>query len=154
LFPLFPFLPSTPAYQVQSNAHTNKTPLKPALFLAITAILIRCSFRVAELSEGFKGKLANDEVLFMIFEGVMMAICVCVLTVAHPGLTLGARWNTGAFHWSQRRNRELEKQHHGHQPTPIAGAEAESSELSSGGSSEHDGTNKETSVVREAGGVV
>lgn len=91
----------------------------------------------------------------MIFEGAMMAICVCVLTVAHPGLTLGARWNTGAFHWSKKRNREVEKQQHHHQPpTAIAGAEAENSELSSGGSSEHSGTNKERSVVRETGGVI
>lgn len=88
----------------------------------------------------------------MIFEGVMMAICVCVLTVAHPGLTLGAHWNTGGFHWSQKRNREVEKQHH-HQPTATTGVEAESYGQASEGSSEHGGTSKERSVVKEAVGV-
>jgi hypothetical protein len=95
---------------------------KTAIALAIATILIRCSFRVAELSEGFKGKVANNEVLFIIFEGVMMAICVCVLTVAHPGVTLGARWNTGKFHWRLRRNGEAEKtQHHESMVTEIQG---------------------------------
>jgi hypothetical protein len=73
-----------------------------AIATATITILIRCTFRVAELSEGFGGKLANDEPLFMIFDGLMMLICVAVLTVAHPGIMLGRRWDDGAFHWSRR----------------------------------------------------
>ncbi|KEF56423.1 uncharacterized protein A1O9_08004 [Exophiala aquamarina CBS 119918] len=80
-----------------------------AIVIAITTILIRCSFRVAELSEGFKGELANNEVLYMIFEAAMMSICVFVLTIAHPGLTLGAHWNRGKFHWNQKQKREVKK---------------------------------------------
>lgn len=74
----------------------------------------------------------------MIFEAVMMAICVFVLTVGHPGLTLGRFWNTGEFHWRQGRSREVEKkdqtrQHAG--TTEVAGAESYTP--SSGDSSEH-----------------
>jgi hypothetical protein len=80
-----------------------------AIGIATVTILIRCSFRVAELSEGFKGDLANDETLFMIFDGAMMLICVLVLTLAHPGITLKERWNTGEFHWRSRKAAQHEK---------------------------------------------
>lgn len=63
-----------------------------ALATAVVTILIRCAFRCAELSGGFKGELANDETLFMVFDSAMMALCATALTVAHPAITLGARW--------------------------------------------------------------
>ncbi|KAJ9605136.1 Envelope glycoprotein gp160 [Cladophialophora chaetospira] len=88
-----------------------------ALAIAITAILIRCSFRVAELSEGFKGELANDEALFIVFESVMMVICVCALTIAHPGVTLGAHWNKRGFHWGRKRHQDVEKRHPSSSPS-------------------------------------
>ena len=116
-------------------------------------ILIRCSFRVAELSEGFKGTLANNEVLFIIFEGVMMVICVFVLTVGHPGLTLGAHWNRGAFSWRSRRDPETESNIHYQQGSAVTGAEAERIDLSRKGSSDHSERNNEKSAVREVGGV-
>lgn len=123
--------------------------VQPAIVIGITTILIRCSFRVAELSEGFKGELANNEVLYMIFEAVMMAICVLVLTVGHPGLTLGSYWNTGKFHWRQNRNREVEKQHQPHRQAATTGAaEPESYTPSSGGSLEQGEANKENIVAR------
>ncbi|RMD39263.1 hypothetical protein DV735_g5866, partial [Chaetothyriales sp. CBS 134920] len=59
-----------------------------AIGIATLAILIRCTFRVAELSEGFRGSVANDQPLFMVLDGAMMVICVVVLTLAHPGLML------------------------------------------------------------------
>jgi hypothetical protein len=58
---------------------------------------------VAELSEGFGGALANDQATFMILDGAMMVVVVIVLTLTHPGLTFGSRWNEGAF-WSKNRN--------------------------------------------------
>lgn len=62
------------------------------LGLAVVLIFVRCAYRVAELSEGFSGELANDELLFMILEGPMlMAACFC-LTVFHPGPSFGGRW--------------------------------------------------------------
>ena len=60
---------------------------------ATLAIFIRSCFRVAELREGFDGKLANQQVTFMILEGAMVAIASIALTVAHPGLIFGSYWN-------------------------------------------------------------
>ena len=85
----------------------NATP--PAIGICTIAILIRCSFRVAELSRGFGGSIANNEVLFMILDGMMMAIVIILLTVAHPGMILGPMWKAGGFRLRRSRavkNRE------------------------------------------------
>jgi len=47
---------------------------------------------VAELSEGFGGKLANQEITFMVLEGAMIVIACISLTVAHPGVAFHGRW--------------------------------------------------------------
>lgn len=75
-----------------NNSHHNA-----ALAMSTVAILIRCSFRVAELSGGFGGSLANNQVSFMILDGAMMAVVIILLTTAHPGLTIGSMWQTGNF---------------------------------------------------------
>ncbi len=41
----------------------------------------------------------------MILDGLMMGITVSVLTAAHPGLTLGERWNIGPF-WGKKKTAE------------------------------------------------
>lgn len=63
-----------------------------ALSIATLTIFIRSCFRVAELSGGFNGALANDQVTFMILEGMMVSIACIALTVAHPGLIFGRSW--------------------------------------------------------------
>jgi len=65
--------------------------------------MIRSSFRLAELQEGFSGPLANDELLFMILEGPMIIAAVVVLTMWHPGLVFGAdMWKSTSFRYAQR----------------------------------------------------
>lgn len=60
-------------------------------------IFVRSVFRVAELSEGFGGKLANQQVTFMILEGAMIVVaCVC-LTGSQPGLVFGTLWKEMGF---------------------------------------------------------
>ncbi|KAG4441697.1 hypothetical protein IFR05_002831 [Cadophora sp. M221] len=56
-----------------------------ACTFATGLILVRSCFRVAELVDGFRSKLANDEVLFMILEGGMIILATLILTVFHPG---------------------------------------------------------------------
>ncbi|KAH9208408.1 RTA1 like protein-domain-containing protein [Leptodontidium sp. 2 PMI_412] len=48
-------------------------------------ILVRSCFRVAELVDGFRSKLANDEVLFMTLEGGIIILAMLTLTVSYPG---------------------------------------------------------------------
>ena len=64
------------------------------LGLAILTIFIRSCFRVAELESGFNGKLANEEVPFMILEGGMVSIAAIALTVVHPGQVFGKVWSS------------------------------------------------------------
>ncbi|KIX01232.1 uncharacterized protein Z518_08957 [Rhinocladiella mackenziei CBS 650.93] len=84
-----------------------------AVGIATIAILIRCSFRVAELSEGFGSDLANNEVMFMVLDGAMMVIAVLVLTIGHPGPALGVAWKNGGFKFWKSRQPQT-GHHHGH----------------------------------------
>jgi hypothetical protein len=62
------------------------------LALATLTILTRSAYRVAELSGGFKGKLANNQITFMILEGTMVIIACLCLTILHPGFCFKGYW--------------------------------------------------------------
>ncbi|KAL4886846.1 RTA1 like protein-domain-containing protein [Aspergillus karnatakaensis] len=59
---------------------------------AAVAIFIRTAFRIAELSGGFEGDLANNQAAFMILESTMVFIASVCLTIGHPGLCLDIAW--------------------------------------------------------------
>jgi hypothetical protein len=65
-----------------------------ALLIGTVTILARSTFRVAELSCGFHGKLWNSEVDFMALDGAMVAIASISLTIFHPGLAFHGRWGS------------------------------------------------------------
>ncbi|KIW77111.1 hypothetical protein Z517_09557 [Fonsecaea pedrosoi CBS 271.37] len=99
---------------VNRNSSALRKSLKFKLFLSAIAIstlaiLIRCSFRVAELSKGFSSALANDEVKFMVLDGAMMALAVSVLCIGHPGPALGIMWAQGGFRLCRGRGRGSKK---------------------------------------------
>jgi len=52
---------------------------------------------VAELSQGFEGSLANDEVTFMVLDGAMIAIACLALTLLHPGFAFQGNWHQANF---------------------------------------------------------
>ena len=60
--------------------------------VATLAIFIRSCFRIAELQGGFGGKLANQQISFIILEGAMIAISALALTIAHPGFVFKRFW--------------------------------------------------------------
>ncbi|KAK5104638.1 phospholipid-translocating ATPase rsb1 [Lithohypha guttulata] len=68
-----------------------------ALTFAVLFILIRSAYRLAELQEGFDGKLANEEVTFMILEGPMIILACLLLTLCHPGLVFRGMWSMKEF---------------------------------------------------------
>ncbi|KAL4949063.1 RTA1 like protein-domain-containing protein [Aspergillus filifer] len=70
------------------------------LSIATFVIIVRSAYRCAELSEGFDGHLANDEVTFMILEATMIGIAVIALTIFHPGLVWKEMWHRAV--WSTR----------------------------------------------------
>ena len=55
-------------------------------------IIVRCTFRAVELSDGFDGEMANDEVLYMVLEPPMIVLAVIALTVCHPGVCFQGAW--------------------------------------------------------------
>jgi hypothetical protein len=79
------FLPGT-FYAFKMSTHANEY---VALGLATALLFIRTVFRSVELSEGFSGHLANNEIEFMILDGVMVILASITLTVFHPGRIFG-----------------------------------------------------------------
>ncbi|EKD13372.1 hypothetical protein MBM_08455 [Drepanopeziza brunnea f. sp. 'multigermtubi' MB_m1] len=49
-------------------------------------ILIRCIYRIPEMSGGWGSELQRDEPLFLVLDGITVAIACIALTVAHPAL--------------------------------------------------------------------
>jgi hypothetical protein len=80
-----------------------------ALLVATFTILVRSVFRVAELSGGFHGSLANNEPSFMVLEGAMIAIATGCLTVLHPGLVFQGSWEAANFKFKGWKGRDEEK---------------------------------------------
>ncbi|KAI0194470.1 RTA1 like protein [Xylaria flabelliformis] len=65
-----------------------------SLSVAILLILVRCAYRVAELSEGYRGTLFHDQGLFIGLEGVLIVLAVVALITGHPGFVFnGDRMN-------------------------------------------------------------
>lgn len=63
-----------------------------AIGISTVAIFIRSVFRVAELSKGFHGPLDNQQITYMVLEGVMIILAVAVLTIGHPGWAFDGLW--------------------------------------------------------------
>ncbi|KAK8062135.1 Sphingoid long-chain base transporter RSB1 [Apiospora hydei] len=75
-----------------------------ALVAAVFLIIVRSVYRLAELQGGFHGKLANNEVVFMIIEGPMVILACAVLIAFHPGLALKGYWDMKGFTKIQQAN--------------------------------------------------
>ncbi|KAI8820289.1 putative RTA1 domain protein [Fimicolochytrium jonesii] len=70
-----------------------------AIATATILIFIRSTFRTIELSEGFGGKLANDEPLFMVLEGPMIFCAIALMLAYHPGRVFGQLY--GMTNWKR-----------------------------------------------------
>jgi hypothetical protein len=79
------------------------------LAVATLTIFTRSTFRVAELSGGFHGSLANNQISFMILEGAMVTIACSCLTLLHPGIAFQGHWADADFKFRLGKGRELEK---------------------------------------------
>ena len=70
------------------------TDTNSALGIATIAIITRSIFRAIELSDGFSGEMANNEVLYMILEPPMISLAVIALTLCHPGVCFQGTWSS------------------------------------------------------------
>ncbi|KAK3387644.1 RTA1 like protein-domain-containing protein [Podospora didyma] len=79
-----------------------------AVFGAGVFIFVRSVFRCAELSGGFTGPLANEEITFMVLEGTMIVLASGLLTFFHPGFVAGTeRWAKAS--WKAARKPTIEE---------------------------------------------
>ncbi|KAF3920450.1 hypothetical protein ABW20_dc0105213 [Dactylellina cionopaga] len=63
-----------------------------ALGGATVFIYIRCVYRVAELTDGWGGRLMVNETYFLTLEGLMVILAVLLLNVFHPGICFEASY--------------------------------------------------------------
>ncbi|KAF2962641.1 hypothetical protein GQX73_g10933 [Xylaria multiplex] len=54
------------------------------IIISILLIIGRSAFRVAELSQGVRGSLVHDELLFIIFDSFPIAIATAIMVTVHP----------------------------------------------------------------------
>ncbi|KAK8017957.1 hypothetical protein PG991_007147 [Apiospora marii] len=59
------------------------------LSLAVLLLAIRAIYRIVPVSEGFGSSLAQDEVLFLVLDGVMVAVAAVAALASFPGRLLG-----------------------------------------------------------------
>ncbi|KAF3768087.1 RTA1-domain-containing protein [Cryphonectria parasitica EP155] len=70
-----------------------------SLALVTLLILIRTCYRCAELSGGFLGHLAQDQVAFMVLDGAMILSASILLTIENPAWVFGETWPLTAYSW-------------------------------------------------------
>ncbi|EPE08491.1 parasitic phase-specific protein psp-1 [Ophiostoma piceae UAMH 11346] len=71
--------------------HSNPTRFRifaVGLCAAIIFVLVRCIYRIDELSEGYDGALFHNEPVFYGLESAMITLAVFCLTLGHPGFGL------------------------------------------------------------------
>lgn len=83
-----------------------KTPLSPAaqetarqlkfkfftvaLTISYLAILIRCVYRIAEMSGGWRNSIMQNEPLFIGLDSTLVAVATLLQTFVHPGFCFNA----------------------------------------------------------------
>lgn len=79
-----------------------------AIAVTTIAIYIRCACRVAELKDGFGGKLANDQTTFIILEDPIIIITTIALTVCHTAIAVrsASSWAPADWTWMESIKRD------------------------------------------------
>jgi hypothetical protein len=97
----------SPSFSVSSNFTIRKleTNKKVALGFATIPIITRSIFRAIELSNGFSGALANNEVLYMILEPPMISLAVIALSLCHPGVCFQGSWSSAKSAYKDAREK-------------------------------------------------
>lgn len=56
-----------------------------AITVAYFTIFIRCIYRIAEMAGGWSNPIMQDQIAFIILDGVMCVVAVLALNLYHPG---------------------------------------------------------------------
>jgi hypothetical protein len=75
---------SPTAKEVHDSRHFKG--LLGAILVAYLFILIRCVYRIPEMSGGWSNPIMQNQILFIILDGVMCVVAALVLNVFHPGM--------------------------------------------------------------------
>ncbi|KAJ5883924.1 uncharacterized protein N7473_010810, partial [Penicillium subrubescens] len=80
----------TPKYQLEGEAKKVWESRRfwgfcAGIVVCFIMTFVRCVYRIAEMAGGWRNKIMQDEVGFIVFESAMCAVAVAVLCIAHPG---------------------------------------------------------------------
>jgi RTA1 like protein len=75
---------SPTAKEVHCSRHFRGLP--GATLVAYLFILIRCVYRIPEMSGGWSSPVMQNQILFIVLDGVMCVVAALVLNVFHPGM--------------------------------------------------------------------
>ncbi|KAH9898354.1 RTA1-domain-containing protein [Cubamyces lactineus] len=65
-------------------------------------IYIRSVYRIIEFSNGYSGSISHTQVLFNVFDGMMVTLAMYTLNAMHPGLLLRATAGVSAYAMAER----------------------------------------------------
>ncbi|KAK9843110.1 hypothetical protein WJX74_007151 [Apatococcus lobatus] len=79
------YVSTSPIYRVNAPA---LKPVYAGLYITVALLLIRNIFRLIEFGQGWHGGIADHEVYFYVFDGLMMLIWLLVVLPLHFGILL------------------------------------------------------------------
>ncbi|KAF9028707.1 RTA1-domain-containing protein [Hymenopellis radicata] len=80
--------PANDSYYIRGVMSNKRLIMVIVLFFNMTCLYIRSIYRVAELAEGFGGKIILTQTYFTVFDGEMIMLAMFSLNLGHPGRLL------------------------------------------------------------------
>ncbi len=65
-----------------------------AILTSYITIFLRCVYRIAEMAGGWRNRIMQDQVSFIILDGVMCIVAVYALNIFHPGFLFKQSYET------------------------------------------------------------
>lgn len=72
----------------REQAHRKVETLNAVIGISTLFVLVRCIYRIVEMSDGWKGYLAVNEIYFDILDALMMTFAIGIFVPFHPGRLL------------------------------------------------------------------
>ncbi|KAI1327209.1 hypothetical protein F5Y16DRAFT_200209 [Xylariaceae sp. FL0255] len=71
--------------------------------LATAALILRTAYRTVEIAEGYGSSIAQNEVLFLVLDGLFVLLATLLILIGFPARALGAAWSQSSPRRSSQR---------------------------------------------------
>ncbi|CDO71602.1 hypothetical protein BN946_scf184911.g72 [Trametes cinnabarina] len=111
-----PFRKPDAAVYTEAASPSIRHPLDRSMKMLIAGVLIstvliyiRSVYRIIEFIDGFNGTIAHTQVLFDVFDGMLVTLAMYTLNAMHPGILLSATVAEGAYALTDRSRTSLDR---------------------------------------------